>query len=276
MKATVLLLPGLCSTPDELLPVHSALRRDGCDVRAPNVPGYSFDATAMRQRARPAAIWVAATCAAIDAVPAERPLIVVGLSAGAVLALAAAMERSARIAGLVLMSTPLRLDGWAVPRHHFLLPLALYSPLGRLWKYRERAPYGVKNTRVRGWIEHELATRRVSRAGAAALSVPHLRELDRLRRRVRNHLDSFACPPVLVLHAEDDEVASPANVRLLEQGLRTPSFRKLMLTDSYHMITIDNDRPRVVHAVVEFARRMEGQFAAAASAAGVVRGPQHL
>lgn len=275
MKATVLLLHGLCSTPEELLPVHSALRRDGCDVHALHVPGYSFDAAAARQRARAAATWVAAVCAAIDAVPAERPLIVVGLSAGAVLALAVAMERTARIAGLVLMSTPLRLDGWAVPRHHVLLPLALYTPLGRLWTYRERAPYGVKNTRVRGWIEHELATRRVSRAGAATLSVPHLRELDRLRRRVCRQLDRFACPPVLVLHAREDEVASPANVHLLERSLRTTSFRKIMLGDSYHMITIDNDRPRVVRAVVEFAHRLEGQSAAAASAAGVIR-EQHL
>ena len=54
-KTTVLLLHGLCSTPDELLPVHAALRREGCDVRALNVPGYSFDAAATRQRARPAA-----------------------------------------------------------------------------------------------------------------------------------------------------------------------------------------------------------------------------
>ena len=165
MKTTALLLHGLCSTPDELLPVHSALRRAGCGVRPVHVPGYSFDRAAAQQQARPAAHWVRAVAAAIDSVPEDRPVVLVGLSAGAVLALAAAMERPQRVAGLVLMSTPLRLDGWGVPRHHFLLPLALYSPLGRLWKYRERPPYGVKNPRVRSWIEHEIATRQVSRAG---------------------------------------------------------------------------------------------------------------
>jgi len=260
VKTTALLLHGLCSTPDELLPVHSALRRAGCGVRPVHVPGYSFDRAAAQQQARPAAHWVRAVAAAIDSVPEDRPVVLVGLSAGAVLALAAAMERPQRVAGLVLMSTPLRLDGWGVPRHHFLLPLALYSPLGRLWKYRERPPYGVKNPRVRSWIEHEIATRQVSRAGAATIGVAHLRELDRLRRRVRSRLGSFDCPPVLVLHAEDDEIASPSNVRLLERRLRTPSFGKIMLGDSYHMITIDNDRLRVVHATVEFARRIGGQW----------------
>jgi carboxylesterase len=136
------------------------------------------------------------------------------------------------------------------------MPLALYTPLGRFWRYREQPPYGVKNLRVRRWIERELAARRVSVAGAAVLEVAHLRENDRLRRLVRRQLPRLVCPPVLALHARDDEVASPANVTLLEQQLRTHSFRSVLLPDSHHMITIDNDRTQVIEETLRFVDRV--------------------
>jgi carboxylesterase len=110
----------------------------------------------------------------------------------------------------------------------------------------------VKNVRVRRWIERELNTRRVSSAGAAVIGVPHLREHDRLRRLVLRHLDTLRCPPVLALHAQEDEVASPANVDLLQRRLHTALFRSVLLPDSHHMITIDNDREQVARETVAF------------------------
>jgi carboxylesterase len=110
----------------------------------------------------------------------------------------------------------------------------------------------VKNVRVRRSIERELNTRRVSSAGAAVIGVPHLREHDKLRRLVLRHLDTLRCPPVLALHAQEDEVASPANVDLLQRRLHTASFRSVLLPDSHHMITIDNDREQVARETGAF------------------------
>ena len=250
---TAVLLHGLCSTPDELKPVENALRAAGHRVLALSVPGYSFDAALFTQRATLHAQWLAHVAGVVRQQQAlGQRVVLVGLSAGAALALGTAMQCVGAVHGLVLMSTTLQFDGWAVPRHHKLLPLALYTPLGRFWRYREQPPYGVKNVRVRRWIERELATRRVSSAGAAVIGVPHLREHDRLRRAVRRMLDRFDCPPVLVLHALEDEVASPANVVLLQRGLRTPSLRAVLLPNSHHMITIDNDRLQVVKETLCF------------------------
>lgn len=253
VATTAVLLHGLCSTPDELMPVAAALRHAGHRVRPLLVPGYSFDPALVRQRATPYRQWLQVV---IDEVSAQRALgqrvVLVGISAGAALALGAAMHCSGALQGLVLMSTTLRYDGWAVPRHQFLMPLALYTPLGRFWSYRERPPYGVKNPRVRQWIERELTTRRISCAGSAVIGVPHLRQHDLLRRRVMRELPRLRCPPVLVLHAREDEVAGPGNVALLERKLKTPSFRAIMLADSYHMISIDNDRLQVARETVHF------------------------
>jgi carboxylesterase len=177
----------------------------------------------------------------------------VGISAGASLALGGAIRCGREVDALVLMSTTLRFDGWAVPRTRFLLPLAFYTPLGRFWQYRERAPYGGKNERVRTWIERELRHRQVSRAGSAVIGVGHLREHDRLIRHVRRRLNDVQCEQVLALHAREDEVASLSNLDLLVRGLRCASLRTVVLNNSYHMISIDNDRQQVVRETLAFA-----------------------
>ena len=118
------------------------------------------------------------------------------------------------------MSTTLRFDGWAIPRTQFLLPLAFYTPLGRLWQYRERPPYGVKNERVRAWIERELRHRKVSRAGSSVIGVGHLREHDRLIRHVRRNLGNVQCDNVLALHGDRSHRRTEGGRREAHRTLR--------------------------------------------------------
>jgi carboxylesterase len=240
--------------PDELLTVQSALRARGYPVHPLSIEGYSFDALAPMQRAAPYERWLDSVQAQVKALRAQHDrVMLVGISAGSSLALGAAIRCGADVDALVLMSTTLRFDGWAIPRTQFLLPLAFYTPLGRFWQYRERPPYGVKNERVRAWIERELRHRKVSRAGSSVIGVDHLREHDRLIRHVRRNLASVRCDNVLALHAQQDEVASVANLDILARGLRCRAFRTVVVANSYHMITIDNDRQQVVRETVSFA-----------------------
>ena len=58
---------------------------------------------------------------------------------------------------------------------------------------------------------------------------------------------------MLALHAREDEVASVANLGILAQELGCGAFRSVVLGNSFHMITIDNDRQQVVRETVEFA-----------------------
>lgn len=252
-RTTVLLLHGLCSTPDELRPVHAALTVLGYTSRALCIVGYSFDARAAVQHATPFEDWIAAIERQVDVMRSSHERVVlVGISAGASLALAGAMRCGARVDGLVLLSTTLRFDGWSVSRFHRLLPLALYTPLGRLWKYREKPPYGVKNERIRAWIERDLRSRRISSAGSSVIGIGHLREHDRLRRQVLAGLGEVTCRAVFAMHAREDEIASPSNVELLESRLRCASFRSVLLDDCFHMISIDNSRQQVVRETLGF------------------------
>ncbi|BEP45725.1 alpha/beta fold hydrolase [Variovorax sp. 375MFSha3.1] len=252
-RTAVVLLHGLCSTPDELLTVQSALRSRGYPVHPLSIEGYSFDASAPMQRAAPYERWLDAIQAQVKSLRERHDrVMLVGISAGSSLALGAAIRCGSEVDALVLMSTTLRFDGWAIPRTQFLLPLAFYTPLGRLWQYRERPPYGVKNERVRAWIERELRHRKISRAGSSVIGVSHLREHDRLIRHVRRNLHGVQCGNVLALHAQQDEVASVANLGILARGLRCRAFRAVVVANSYHMITIDNDRQQVVSETVSF------------------------
>ncbi|CAN5504153.1 alpha/beta fold hydrolase [soil metagenome] len=253
-RTAVVLLHGLCSTPDELRSVDTALRTLGYTVQALAIDGYSFDASTEQQVAAPWAEWIDTIERRVDALRLTHDrVLLVGISAGASLALGTAIRCGDRIDALLLMSTALRYDGWAVPRMQWLLPLALYTPLGRFWRYRERPPYGVKNERVRAWIERELRTRRISSAGSSVIGIGHLREHDRLLRHVRRNLGRVQCANVLALHAREDEVASLENVAMLARGLGCGAFRSVVLGNSFHMITIDNDRQQVVRETVEFA-----------------------
>ena len=254
-RTAVVLLHGLCSTPDELLTVQSALRSSGYPVHPMAIGGYSFDAGAPLQHALPYERWIDAIEARIKALRAQHErVLLVGISAGSSLALGAAIRCGSDVDALVLMSTTLRFDGWAIPRTRMLLPLAFYTPLGRFWQYRECPPYGVKNERVRAWIERELRHRKVSRAGSSVLGVSHLREHDRLIRHVKRNLHQVQCGSVLALHAREDEVASLANLDILARGLRCcREFRSVVVHNSYHMISIDNDRQQVARETVAFA-----------------------
>ena len=259
---TVCLVHGLCSTPEELFPLQSALRRAGHEVRALTIAGYSFEADRQPQRWTPHSEWTRVVAQEVQALQQAQQLVVlVGLSAGANVVLAATMALLKPVDGLVLMSTPLRVDGWAVPWYQFLLPLALYTPAGRFWQYREKPPYGVKDERVRRWIEHQLAERKVSSAGAAVIGVDHLREHDRLRRQVRRDLARVKAKRALLLHAREDEVASLSNLRLLESQLPVPHRRSVILENSYHMITIDHDRPQVVQETLQFVNMFSSEAA---------------
>src|SRR4051812_43664634 len=80
-RTAVVLLHGLCSTPDELLTVQSALRSRGYSVHPMTIEGYSFDATAPMQRAAPYERWIDAIEARVKALRAQHDrVMLVGIS----------------------------------------------------------------------------------------------------------------------------------------------------------------------------------------------------
>jgi carboxylesterase len=250
-----LMLPGLCSSPEELNSVQRILERHGFHTLAVTIPGYSFDPDKTQQVATPFETWLELLHEQIlhERAGFER-ITLVGLSSGANLALALSIKYPRSVDALVLLSTSIWVDGWSIPFYHWLLPLALFTPLGVFWKYREKEPFGVKDERIRAWIKRELERRRISAAGASVLEIGHLKQNFRLRSFVKKHLPGSALPLALAIHSELDEVASLRNVRWLESHWPAHTLQTLILNNSYHMITIDQERHTVSEAVLSYAQ----------------------
>ena len=250
----VLLLHGLCSSSLEVRLFARTLRDHGFHVFTPTLSGYSATVTgAIRDDSAPDyRRWIADTCMEVDRLAATfEEVALCGVSLGATLALAVAAERPKALTALSLISTTLFFDGWNVSRWRFMLPILYHTPLGHWYRYREIPPYGVKNVRIRAWIADQLSRGSLSSAGASTIPTPSLREADRLIRQVKRSLWQVRTP-ALMIHAREDDVASLANVRYVQSRIGSDLFREIVVDDSYHMITLDNDRELAALKTVQF------------------------
>lgn len=255
----VVLIHGLHSNEEELVFIQAGLQRAGIDCHLPRIQGYTFDAkTEMRPTAPDWQSWVRQLVDEVRQLGARHgPVVVSGISAGANLAIAVALQAPEAVAGVVPLSTSLFVDGWKIPFYSPLALLAYYTPLGALWTYKESSPYGVKDERIRQWIERELARKGTSAAGSSTIPNDYLRENHRLQRWLRHRLkEDTPRVPMLAIHAQHDEIASLRNTRYLAKNWQKNHFQQLILMDSYHMVSIDRERGKVTLALARFVNEL--------------------
>jgi len=249
----LVLFHGLLSSPQEFGLIHFGLRSRGVHLVAPTIPNYTLATDVKRPDWN---TWLSAALQALDdAVDADTPVILGGLCVGSMLAAQVARHTTRKVAGLVLMSPAFRYDGWGMSAIRHLRHVGYWTGLDRFFYVAEREPYGVKNPKVRQWIAEQLRERAESAAGPARVPLPALRESERMMADVRAHLDELNCP-TLVLHARDDEITTLGSVQRVVDLLPTPDKALISLNDSYHMITIDNDRHEVARQLEGFVKRL--------------------
>ena len=242
---SVLLLPGLCGTFRELGAIPKVLEDSGYHVAIAEIPGYVDFKGRVDWRE-----WMDELDRQFSELRcASDTVSVVGLSMGSTLALKLAQQRD-DIDGIVLLSPVLRYDGWSVPWYLPLLRLAYFIGL-RNWSYREREPYGIANIELRRRVQKSVENGDPSEVGAAAISVRHLYQAIQLMRDVRLRM-SQVHTPTLIIHAVDDETAAPRNAEEILQNISSETRRVIWLGDSYHIITVDNEREVVVNETTRF------------------------
>lgn len=262
--ANILLFHGLLSSPQEFGLINLGLRTRRLAHEAVSVQGYTLasDATEFDWRH-----WRSAAADLVDArAQKDGPIVLGGLCMGAILAAAVALEAPRQVAGLVLMSPSFAFDGWGLSPIRHLRHLGYCTGLDRFFSMHEREPYGVKNERLRAWIAEELQQRARSAAGPARVPLRALREGERMLAEVGACLDKLSCP-ILVIHARDDEICSLESVKHVFDRLPQTDKTLVVLEDSYHMITIDNDRQQVVRSIDDFVRRISTRAAEIETAA---------
>lgn len=258
----VLLLHGLSGSPLEMQYLERRVEQAGFCTRNPSIPGCGFDARADCFDTGTWRQWLDFVSAQFDSLRAQhKHVYVAGLCIGAVLALRLAIERPQEVDGLALISTTLAYDGWQMPWYRVLAPLAYHTPLRRRITWPERHPYGLKNERLRQWVQRAMETHGISDVGAAHLPLSGIHEAHQLIGAVRRDIRR-ANAPTLIMHAIEDDVASPRSAEFVALNIGSSHVRTILYRNSYHVLTLDNDKQSVANETIAFFRALADESSA--------------
>jgi carboxylesterase len=245
-----LLIHGLGGTPNEHRFIAAGLARHGYTVHCPQLAGHcgSYE----NLRATGWKDWYASSEAAHERLCRSCDVVIVGgLSMGALLALHLAAKRPDKVHGTVLLAPTLWLDGWGVPWYAALFKLVRQKWFANLLQFSERQPYGIKDPRVRALVEVAIHSGDSSQVGQLSNPGGVMLEMRWLVECVKRELASIK-QPALIVHPRDDDRASLGNAAYLQMNLGG-LVDTCVLDDSYHVITIDQQRTLVVHRAAAFA-----------------------
>ena len=240
-EVSALLIHGLSGTPYEMRYLGERLAARGVRVRGVKLAGHA---------AQPEELGAASYDnwyeSAINGLEELRqhgdPIVVMGLSMGAVLAARLTADQGESVAGVALLSPA------------FFLPtsttLALRALRGVLGSIVER----IYLLNPAGSDIHDAAARSVHpSARLMPLSAP-LKLLD-LNAVVKPMLARIT-QPALVMHARRDHTCPMRkNVDYVMRHLGSAEKRAIELDESYHVITVDSEKERVVDEVAGFVER---------------------
>jgi len=184
-----------------------------------------------------------------------------GLSMGALLALLLAEEFPERIAAVSCLSPTLFYDGWNAPWYQCFLPLASHTFLKHIFYFKEDPPYGIKNERVRQLVHKYYSKARiydiedVARYGYPYFPVTLLHQLHLLVKYLSKRLKDINVP-VQLIQAKDDDVTSVKNSQFIYDRIKSEIKEIVILYNSYHIITADQERDKVAEAMGNFFNRI--------------------
>jgi carboxylesterase len=229
-----LVLHGFTGTPQGVRDWGLALADAGLTVTVPRLPGHG---TRWQDMARTRwTDWYAEAERAFNElrrVCAE--VFVCGLSMGGTLALRLAEQRATEVAGVVVVNASLgtqRKDAKVLPLLRHIIP----------------ALPGVANDIAKPGVT-ELAYSKMPLQAAYSLS--------QLWEFARADLGQITCP-VLAFRSETDHVVEPLSGELLRAGASATTVTEHVLTESFHVATLDHDAPTIFAHSINFVRAHSG------------------
>jgi carboxylesterase len=233
--SSALLIHGLTGTPYEMRFLGERLAQTGSRVLGVKLAGHA--STPEELSAATHDHWYQSVVVGFERLRAYgNPIVVVGQSAGAVLAARLAIDQGTEVAGLVLLAPAffLRRSIWWT-----LKMLNLAHPwLGRVF------------LRGSGPDLHDAAARQVHPA-MQLIPLKSLLELVRLTAVVRPQLGRLI-QPLLIIHSLQDHLCPPTNVDFLLSRVSSSIKRVVFLEESFHVISVDSEKVRLADEVAKF------------------------
>lgn len=225
-----LVIHGFTGMPGSMRPWAEHLAAAGLAVRLPRLPGHGTrwqDANKVSWED-----WYGEVDRAFDDLLARcDSVFVTGLSMGGTLALRLAEVRGDDVAGLVLVNPALytlRKDAKLLPVLRFVVPM--FPPVG-------------SDIKKPGVVE----------PAYSKLPVKGAWQLSLLWKETRADLAKVT-QPLLVFTSRDDHTIEPVNSTSVMDGVSSTDKRQVILENSFHVATMDNDAPLIFDESLEFIR----------------------
>ncbi|MGZ4654242.1 alpha/beta hydrolase [Oryzihumus sp.] len=242
----VVVLHGFTGCPQSMRPWAQAFADAGYSVRLPLLPGHGTRWQDLNETTWPQ--WYRAAADAFGDLRSRcRAVFAVGLSMGGCLALRLAEERGDEVSGLVIVNP--YIDSAGQSR---LLPalrvIRLVVP---------SFPGVISDIKKPGQVE--LGYDRVPLHAFASLQTFH--------KLVRADLAKVTQPLLLMYSAVDHTVPTATNAATIHGRVSSADYKEIVLEDSYHVATLDNDAERIEKESVAFVARLSGRPDSPASGA---------
>ena len=224
-----LLCHGFTGTPQSLRPWAEYLAAAGLTVELPLLAGHG--GTWREMNLTTWHDWYATVDRAFTRLAARcDEVFVMGLSMGGTLAIRLAEERGDQVAGLVLVNPSLltkRLDRFLLPALRHVVP---------------------------SWpgIRSDIKKPDATEIGYDRVPVKAAYSLSKLWLTTRSDLDRVT-QPILVFRSVVDHVVEPDSCQRLNAAVKGP-VREVLLHDSYHVATLDNDAQTIFEGSLQFVR----------------------
>lgn len=232
-RTGVLVCHGFTGSPAAVRPLVEHLVDEGFSVRAPRLPGHGttwqdLDGTTWTD-------WYAELEGAYAELTERCDTVVAcGLSMGATLS-TLLVQRNPEIAGLVVINPVMRTKNLKFR----LIPVA---------RRLRSTVSGIGGDIKKDGVSHDAYER---------MPLRPLHTQAQLWHRVTRDLPQIT-QPVLVLRSRVDHIVPPASAQLFLSRISSTDVTDVVLENSYHVATLDNDAPRIHEAVTDFTRRVAG------------------
>jgi carboxylesterase len=231
-RTGVLVLHGFTGSPKGVRPWAEHLADAGYTVRLPRLPGHGTTWQEMNRTRWED--WYAVVDAAFRELRDRcDQVFVAGLSMGGALVTLLAVEHGPRVDGLILVNPACRVDDVrmrALPVIKGLVPSLVgigndIKKPGQDEGCYDRIPLRALHSQTRLW----------------ATLVRDLPEVTQ---------------PVLLLRSAEDHVVPASSSALILSRISSQDVTEIVLHDSYHVATLDNDAPRIFEESVAFIERL--------------------
>lgn len=258
--ATVILIHGLTGTPNEMRSLATFLNKKGYSVICPRLARHGEPLKVLKHMKWQEFYKSIQDVFSKSLPDTTGPVFAAGLSMGALLALLLAYDFPERISAVTCLAPTLFYDGWNTPLARYLMPLAS-TPLRYLFYFKEEPPYGIKNEFIQKRIHRYYKNaslddlENVAQYGYPYFPVALLYQLQLLVKYVSKRLPGMDFP-VQLIQAKNDDMTSVKNSKFIYDRIGSATKEMVLLHNSYHVITADQERDTVSEKTEGFFKRI--------------------